>query len=313
MRSLFACLFLLSACAGGPPGRPEASDFWSELAAPDPGSKQSRVFKIRELGGVDRRLVNRGLDYYVNGPEEKWEIERGILCEDALRGYYLARALSLFAYTARKTTGQRTEILVGTPASERPIAELVKMGEVAVPCVVIELLPSRHPEYRAVGVEVAQRMGSSVLPTFKRALEVQDARTRRLAAEVLASWEPNPMVLEALHAATTDEDFGVRAAAWRGLAQVGGAELPAVLEALRTDDAFVQRAIVGGLAAVADKRAALALVAYMERSIRAGDQRGGEAADASLRLMSGRKGRSTLEGWQSWARSYVPSAEPVKN
>ncbi|MCA8944318.1 MAG: hypothetical protein KDB80_17260 [Planctomycetes bacterium] len=189
----------------------------------------------------------------------------------------------------------------GEPVWARPIRQIKAMGSAAVPMIVLDLLRNRRSDRVELGRELLREIGPDALPAWRGVFDIDDSRARRRCAGVLADWGvEHAAVRQLLLELRADSDFGVRAAAYRGLG-TSDEYVDMLVQALTTEtDPFVQREIALALGGHRSRKAAGAVVDYLARSIEASDRRGMLAADEALRKMSGRAERADLRTWRSW-------------
>jgi hypothetical protein len=302
---------LAAACASGPGAaelnfrRPEVpwAAMWPELAAPaaaaSVGSDGAFPARRPDAAGFERLQAAERL--WRAKDEAGFAAARDELAGEPLLAFWLARLLIRDALFLRENARADESALVGDLPWQAPFDQLVALGAAAAPCVVLDLLRQRAADRNELGAEVLHAMGPAAMPSWERILEVADPAVRRHAVRAMAGWEGDPRVLDQLLDATRDPDFGVRAAAWRGVGLWGSDQGPRLRQALAADqDPFVQRAIVEGLGRQADRDSASAVVDFLERAAAQRDEDGVEAAHRALATWSGRAERDSAPGWRRW-------------
>lgn len=286
-----AIVLVAAACAGGPARR-----------APRPGPDE-----LRELQKAERLYRAR---------DPAFAALRDRLAARPATAYWLTAMFITYVIQAREARRAdeeqflRAAIGKPDPVETRAFEQLRALGAAAVPCVVENLLRHRFADRRRLGVEILGAIGEAALESLQPLLADRDPRLRRYAVEAVASMQPTPATERALLEASRDEEFTVRVAALHGLerrARTHAARLRAML--IHDPDPFVRQVAAQALGAVRDRETARALVSYYERALEEGDGRGVEAADASLRRISGRKQRANLATWRAWLASWEPREE----
>jgi len=236
---------------------------------------------------------------------------RDELARDPATARWLTRMLvrdAVFAFDRRKATDEEflRQAAGVDPLWDRALTHLRALGGAAAPCLIEDLL--RHPRHdrRRLGVTLLGAAGPGALPAMHEVLASRDVALRRLAVLAVGEMQPAPEATEVLQRAATDKEFTVRAAAYEGLGRA--AADPRVGELLRTalgsePDPHVCRVIAGALGRDPSRASALALVAYMRRSLDAADKQGFAAAHEALARLAGvdpRRPRG-YEAWAQWA------------
>ena len=312
MRSTLVSVLILAGCAGGPKNDGPPIEDWEslypEVVDPERETEGPRgAYRARWIDddGPQGKMLDQALGLYIDGKDEELAEVQAEIAEDPLASYWWARQLCVFVVKAREAAEQRTgELSVGDPVWNKPIGLLREMGAAAVPAVVLDLL--RHPasEANELGRELLVEIGPPGMPAWIGVFQLDDDRAKRRLLEVMAEFdEHGPEMLAAIQRSTKEEDFGVRAAAYRALGR-NADQVPMLLVALREDDdPFVRRAILDALAAHPTREVATSVVGFMADCLESGDRRGLLAADAALQKMSGRRHRATVEAWRAWASS----------
>jgi hypothetical protein len=311
MRTRIPVLGLLAAgCTAAPPAGPSERD-WSALypelaadaepAAPAGEARPAGLFAARRPDRECRTRLDAAIRTYVEDGDDAFASQRDELASDPVAAFWLTRALVLFVVTARDAAPAVEEVLVAEPAWERPSRQIAAMGAAAVPCVVLDLVRNQRGDRLHIGAELLQRIGAPGLTRWQPVLRFEDPVLRRSLVEAVAGFEElSPPAVDELERAARDADFGVRAAAWRGLGR-DPASIPRLAAALATEtDPFVRRALVETLARHPTRGAASALVDHLQRCTERGDRDGALAADGALRKMSGRTRRADPATWRAW-------------
>jgi hypothetical protein len=301
MRELLSSSLLVAVACQAPAPRVSVDALWPDLATTESGAvRRDDLFRARSPSReVHERLID-AQTLYLAGDDAGFAERRDRLARDPLAAFWLARMLIRFALVARDRAAAEPDAMVAVPPWQRATDHLVAMGDAAVPCVVLDLLAHRQADRREFGVLVLQSIGPRSLAAWRAALAVDEVRVRRAGVEAVANLDPSLAAVAILRERAADADFGVRAAAYRGLARAGRAataELVAALE--RETDPFVQRAIVEALAAHPTRAAATAVLRFFEQSAARGDARSAQAARETLVAMSADPSAS-VDGWRAW-------------
>lgn len=297
-------LSLLVAC-GTADRRPPVSAWtalFPDVVVHEPGARQ-----LTRTGTNEQMLaVDRAVRVYIDADDEEFAKVRDEVARDPVQAYWLTRYLVMFVEKAREraanTDLREAKLAVGDePVWSRPIRHIKALGAAAVPVVVLELLRSPVSDRVELGRELLREIGPEALPAWRDVFGIDEPRMRRRCANVLADWgTEHPAVREMLMTLRTDDEFGVRAAAYRGLAS-DPANVDLLVDALMRDpDPFVQRTIAVALGGHYSRQTAGALVDFMSRAVEASDYRAVLAADEALRKMSGRAERADLRTWRTW-------------
>jgi hypothetical protein len=185
---------------------------------------------------------------------------------------------------------------------QRAIAEIVALGDAAVPVLIADLLQHEHTQLRVLGVELLAHVGAPAIPGLQQVARDGQPRQRRAAARALGLIGADGEVLATLRALARDGDFTVRADALRALHD-GGAEAQALLlERLRDDDdAFVRRTAAATLGNFRTKAAAVALCDFVARCERDGDLDGARAGRTALMAMAPDHRPRLPDAWRAFA------------
>ncbi len=303
MRALLLFLSLCACATPGPDRHASWAERWPDLAAPenDASALELSIFRARRPDGEQSAQLDRAIRAYRESGDEAFTTLRNQLAANSITAFWLARTLGVYALQALARAGEQGLILAGEPAWQRPLNHLSAMGAAAIPFLVIDLLENPHTDRRDLGVRVLQAMGADEFPAWSFLLTDGDLRTRRLAMRVLSSWSPTDVTMPYLEAGLTDPDFGIRAAAYRGLARGGVSQAERMRRALGSEsDPFVRRAILESMANFKDRASALAVLAFYERSLEDGEYADLRRADAVLQEISGLQGTRNLAGWRAW-------------
>lgn len=303
MRSLLLYLSFCACATPAPDRRAYWAARWPELAAPEnhASALELSIFRARRPDREQAVLLNQAIRSYIESGDEVFIPLRDQLAADPVTAFWLARRLGDFTLQALARAGKGGLQFRGEPAWQRPLEHLSAMGAAAVPFVVLVLLEHPHGDKRELGVRVLKAMGPDAIPAWSFLFEVGDLRRRRLAMQVLSSWPPTDVSMPLLQEGLVDPDFGIRAAAYRGLARGGVSQAERMRRALGSEsDPFVRRAILESMANFKDRASALAVLAFYERSLEDGEYADLRRADAVLQEISGLQGTRNLAGWRAW-------------
>jgi hypothetical protein len=279
-----AAALALGGCAGAPARKP----------APQLTPEQHAALRAAEK------------QYRAEDPE--FAAARDGLSADPATAFWLTRMLEydvMRALEQRRSTDQAflASVSGDTPVPPRALEHLRALGAAAVPALQEDLLFHEYADRRQLGIELLVAIGPAVLPALQPALRDPEWRRRQALLEVAGALEPSPEATAFLQAGAADEHFAVRAAAVSALVRRGDAELGQ--RTLRSDpDPFVRRAAAVELGAHNDRASAAALVAYLAECVARGDARGAEAANQSLREISGYRHSGDPSFWQAWLASW---------
>ncbi|MBL9077138.1 MAG: HEAT repeat domain-containing protein [Planctomycetes bacterium] len=187
-------------------------------------------------------------------------------------------------------------------AETRALGELHRLGAVAVPTLIDDLLCHSLPQRRELGIELVARAGAPAVPAVRELARSSDPRQRRAAGRVLAAIGAAGDVLPVLRELAADPEFTVRADALRELHDGGAPARALLIERLRDDDdPFVRSTAAEALARFPGAASAHALVDHLERCQRAGDLRGELVAQNSLQALAGVRKLRTVAEWRTFA------------
>lgn len=197
------------------------------------------------------------------------------------------------------------------PVETRALAEIRHIGAKAVPILVGDLLMDEQPLNRELGIELLGLVGAPAVPELKALIERGEQRQRRAAARALGRIGLDAEVLAILREMAEDGDYTVRADAVRSMVG-GGPEAQDLLQVkLREDsDPFVQRTAAQALAEFPNRKAAGALVDYLEHCLRADDRMGERTAQSCLQRMAGTRTRRLPEAWREFAKTMADATPP---
>lgn len=297
--------------ARGPLRRAAAA--WAMLFAACAGSSVE-PFRPGALDAAQLELCRATEQAYRRGADD-YEALRASAAADPTTAAWLVRMFVRDVFTVRegRTLGKDEELLraaakIEDPVESRATAEIVRMGAVAVPTLVGDLLCHSQPQPRELGIELLARVGAPAVPAVVELAQHGDTRQRRAAGRALGAIGTAGDVLPALRQLLADGDYTVRADALRDLHD-GGAPVRALLiDRLRADaDPFVRRTAAQSLAHFRDRVAATALIDYLERCKTDRDYRGEEAAQDSLQTLAGSHGPRTPAAWRAFAQTLTDS------
>lgn len=262
------------------------------------------------------RLAEAERAYRADSPE--FPAMRDDLAADPVTAAWLTRLFvrDLLVARERQQGGEDAVLRAAAgkrdPVSQRALAQIVAMGGKAMPCIEGDLLESADGVVRELGVELAGAIGEAALPELRPLLESANPRARRTALRAVAAMRPSPPVLAALRAGISDSDFGVRAAAARGLARGGERDARLLTDLLARDpDPFVRRTAAAALGGHASAGNAEAVVRFLEACERAGDTAGRDAAQQALQRMTRTRGPRTAGDWRGFLERWTPSPDPA--
>ena len=286
---LVPVVLVLAACAGG-------------SARPEP------LTKVSELPADQRELL---MAYGRGGPE--WDRLREEVRRDPERARWLCENLLLELFRAYDNAHLAAMGETRGPF-ERARDELVFFHEASLP-LLAELLSARDGIVPVVAGEVLRRIGEDAVPQVAEVLDHEDPRARRVAAELLADL-PNvggeeDLLQERLaQAAQTDGEWIVRAQAARSLGARGAnhrhtrVAREGLQVVLSDEDPAVAREGAQALGVLGDPAAVPALLNYIERAERAADVRGFQAAQDTLKGLTGTRTSRDPRGWRDFWRDH---------
>ena len=200
------------------------------------------------------------------------------------------------------------------PVGVRATSEIRHLGAKAVPLLIGDLLLHEGTVTRELGIDLLAVVGPPAVPDLLDVAARGDVRQRRAAARALGRVGASEQALPVLVGMAEDGDFTVRADALRGLAGCGEPAVGHLVARLAGDpDPFVQRVAAEQLGRFPVRASGNALVAYLERCLRARDDSGERAAQAALQVLAGKRGLRTPEAWQRFAATLperLPAAAP---
>ena len=308
---LFAVLVLAAVPGCASPDTPRSTDrggwgdLWPEVTLTRESNAGvpvdvSHAWPAKRPTAEQQQKLKDAEDLYRAEQTEQLAALRDELAGDPVAAFWLTR---LFVYYAQQqlaalTADERTLVEDVADAWERPRRHLVALGQAAVPSVVLDLVRNREP----LGREILVALGPEARPAWNGLFELDDARARRFAYDLLAEFAVDDDAERRLFEGTRDDDFGVRAVAWQGLAKVGDEYVPQMRSALSAeDDGFVVRALLEALAAHRDRPTALAIVDTLEEAIAAGDAATARAATDALEQMASGAKQPNAASWRAWA------------
>ena len=303
MRVLPLCLLLCACAAAGSDRRSSWAGRWPELAAKadDAAALDLSIFRARRPDREQDSRLDQAIVVYVEAGDEAFVPLRDRVAADPVTAFWLARTLGFFTLQALARAGDGGLMLAGDPAWQRPLEHLGAMGAAAVPFVVLDLIEHPNGASRDLGARILKAMGPGVVEAWSFLSETGDLRVRRMAMQVLSTWPPTDVSLPLLEEGLVDPDFGIRAAAYRGLARAGSGQAERMRQALASEkDPFVRRAILESMTNFKDRGSALAVLAFLEWSLEAGEYADLRRADAVLQEISGLQGSRDLAGWRAW-------------
>jgi hypothetical protein len=185
------------------------------------------------------------------------------------------------------------------PVGVRATNEIRHIGVKAVPLLIGDLLLHEATLPRELGIDLLAVVGPAAVPDLLDVAARGDVRQRRAAARALGRVGASEQALPVLVAMAEDGDYTVRADALRGLAGCGEPAIVHLAARLSGDqDPFVQRVAAEQLGRFPVRASGDALVAYLERCLRARDESGERSAQAALQVLAGKRGLRTPEAWQ---------------
>jgi hypothetical protein len=263
---------------------------------------------VAELPADQRALL---VAYGQDGPE--WARLRVELKADPERARWLCENLVLELFRAYDVA-HLSRIGERRGPFERARDELCFFWEEAVP-LLVELLGGRDGVMPVVASDVLRRIGEPALGPVAEALEHEDPRARRSAAELLGDLPHGGQGEEDVERrlgrlAAEDPEWLVRAQAARSLGRRGALHTSpdvarALLQPVLADaDPAVAREAAQALAGLGDPAAVPALLNYLERSVRAGDPRSEQTAQEALQELTGDEGTRDPRAWRDFWREH---------
>lgn len=185
------------------------------------------------------------------------------------------------------------------PVGVRATNEIRHLGAKAVPLLIGDLLLHESTLPRELGIDLLAVVGQAAVPDLLDVAARGDVRQRRAAARALGRVGADDRALSVLVAMAEDDDYTVRADALRGLAGCGEPAIAHLTARLAGDqDPFVQRVAAEQLGRFPVRASGDALVVYLERCLRSRDESGERSAQASLQVLTGKRGLRPPEAWQ---------------
>lgn len=237
----------------------------------------------------------------------RYEELRSRVVADPVAAAWLVRVFvrDLMVFREGRPLGEGDELFraaagITNPTETRAIAEVKRLGGLAVPTLVGDLLLHDQPMPRELGIELLSAIGLPALPALQQIARTGEVRPRRAAARTLGRIQVDAEVLGVLRELASDADFSVRADALRSITSGGEPARQLLIERLQQDeDPFVRRIAAQSLASFPGRASAMALVAFLERCRREPDSAGEVAAQKALQRLAGERRLHEPAEWKA--------------
>lgn len=198
--------------------------------------------------------------------------------------------------------------LPGQHADTRAVGQIIEIGEPAIDVVVNDLVLAEQEFLRQIGVDLLAGIGDAAVPALLQLASTGDQKQQRAAARALGEVGAKGPSFEALKQLAGSSDWQTRSGAAMALANGGGEARELLVSMLGDEDPFVRRKAGESLANYKDRRAATALVDYLEQCKRQEDWNGEMAAQKALQMIAGSKGPRAAAAWRRFA-DEMPAGE----
>lgn len=201
--------------------------------------------------------------------------------------------------------------LPGQRPDSRAIGQIVAIGASAVDVVVNDLVLHPQEFVRTIGIEVLTGIGDPAVPALLKLASDGESMQQRVAARALGEIGARGESLEALRMLAHSPIWRIRSDAAQGLAKGGSGARDLLMEMLADDDPFVRRKAGEALANYKHRKAANALIAFLEAAKKSKVFSDELAAQKALQIMAGAKRPRTTGAWRRFASS-LPDEAAVK-